>query len=132
MPVLAEEAICRATGVKDRQVVATRVLAALTDPIGDAVRRQGITVPMQKAASGCSGKVSQFAVAHHTQSAKAAFLFANNTLIAAQSALDAIDMARWFSWQVKLRARICMNRFDMRTGGRESSAEAIDTDANCR
>jgi len=131
MPVLTEETICRAAFVKDRQVVAARMLVSFADPIGNAVRWQRVPVPVQQATGRCSSEVNQSAVARHTQSAKAALLFANDTLITTQGALDAIGMARGFSWQIKLRPRIRMNRLHPLTGVGESRTEAIYTDADC-
>jgi hypothetical protein len=46
MPVLAEEAVGRATGIKDSQIVISGVLATLANPVCNAIGRERVTIPV--------------------------------------------------------------------------------------
>lgn len=59
VPVLAEEAVERATGVEDREIVIAVAGVSRADPVCDAIRGEWITIPMQNAALGCAGKVKK-------------------------------------------------------------------------
>jgi hypothetical protein len=102
MPVLAEEAIGRATHVEHREIVLTGMLTPLTDPIGDTVRGQRIAIPMQQALLGRPSKMRQSAVARRPQSAIAAFTLADDALIAAGRTANATRVPRRLGGQVEL------------------------------
>jgi len=132
MPVLAEEAIGCATGIKDGQVVVSWVFTAFAHPIGDAVCWQRVAIPMQETACGSPSEVHELALPHRTQATVSALPFTNDALVTAQSALDAIRMARRLGWQIKGGSGIGMDRLYPRARGGESRAQAVGTDANGR
>ena len=84
MPVLAEEAIGGAAGVKHSQVVVADLSVAFANPIGDAVGGQRIAVPVEQATGRGSGEVNEPSIFSQPQSAEAAFAVAETALIAAQ------------------------------------------------
>jgi hypothetical protein len=115
VPVLAEQAIRGAAGVKDRQIVVTWMLAAFTYPVGDAVGRQRITVPLQQAALRSASQMDYFTLVNRPQTTETAFFFADGALVAAQFTLHTLFAARRLGRKVKLRPRSGMCCFDQRT-----------------
>ncbi len=75
MPVLAEQAIEGASAVEHGQVLVATARVALADPVGNAVARQRIKVPVQQPLRWRARKVSQ-----------------RITLIAAQTAIACLSL----------------------------------------
>jgi hypothetical protein len=101
MPVLTEETVCGTACVEYGQVVATSMFATFANPVGHAVGRQRIAIPVEKTACGCPGEMNKLAIARCPESTEAALVFANHALVAAQHTTDAGGMARRFGWQIK-------------------------------
>ncbi len=85
---------------------------------------------MQQTTRRITGEMNQLARTHHAQTAKAAFALADHTFVTAQRAANATRIARRFDRQIKLGARIGMNRFHACACGDESPAQASATDAD--
>lgn len=94
VPVLAKEAIGRAAFVEDGQIVIARLSMAFAHPIGHAVRRQRVTVPLQETSPGYPGQVDDFALTHDTEPAKTALPFPDDTQVSTQRTRDAPGIAR--------------------------------------
>ncbi len=83
VPILAKKTVGSTRGIEYRQVVLTLLLVAGTNPIGDAVSRQRVTVPMKQTALGRASQVDQATRTHGTQSTKAITTFPDLALVGA-------------------------------------------------
>ncbi len=130
MPVLTEKAVGCATGVKDGKVMLPSVLIAFTHPIGNAVCRQGVAIPMQQATLGGAGQMNQLPLAHCPQAAEAAFAFADRALIAAKPALRSLFMTRRCYRQVKFPSGSGVRGADCWKRLVETGTDASDANPN--
>ena len=104
VPVLAVKAIESARTVKDRQVIAALLVAAFAHPVGNAVGRQRIKVPVQNTFSGCACQVYQPAVPRLAQVAKTALSLRHLAGVNAKRAID-VTAHRRCKRQLKLLTR---------------------------
>ena len=84
MPVLAEEAIRGAAGIKHGQVVGTGMAPSFTNPVSYAIGRKGIAIPVQHTLRRCASKVNQAMILYSAQTAKSEFTFSDLAFVAAQ------------------------------------------------
>jgi hypothetical protein len=105
MPILAEKAVEGAAFVKDRQVVFTPLAASPAYGCGDAISRQRISVPVEKASFRRAGEMPQPTFANGAQATEASFPFPDNALAAAQGALHPFPPSWWCFRQIKQLSR---------------------------
>lgn len=104
VPVLAEEAVGRAAGIEDGQVVAAHMTAALAHPVGDAVGGQRIAIPVQQASGRRAREVDQTALTNGAQPAETALSLPDGACIGAQRTAAPAWRARRLLGETECRA----------------------------
>lgn len=105
VPILTEQAIQRATLIKDSQIVLSSLVAASTYPISHTISRQPISIPVEQAPPWRSSQVQQLAILHYTKSAESVLALAYDAVVRTENALDSFFGARWLFWQAKKSSR---------------------------